>query len=86
MGQPAIGIFVCYNGICYEYMGTTQDPGGGGTESAIPACAAPVCGPCDPARACVPGVTFCACAPVFCCALLGEIVAFCVAEEVETTC
>ena len=32
MGQPAIGIFVCYNGICYEYMGTTQDPGGGGTE------------------------------------------------------
>tara|TARA_R110001592_G_scaffold126655_4_gene338070 strand:+ start:19345 stop:24192 length:4848 start_codon:yes stop_codon:yes gene_type:complete len=32
MGQPAIGVFVCYNGICYEYMGTTQDAAGGGVE------------------------------------------------------
>ena len=23
MGQPSIGTFVCYNNICYEYMGTT---------------------------------------------------------------
>ena len=32
MGQPAIGTFVCYNSICYEFIETSQDPSGGGIE------------------------------------------------------
>ena len=32
MGQPSTGTFVCYNNICYEYMGSTQDPAAGGVE------------------------------------------------------